>query len=87
MFFKKLNIYIIISVFIIIILLALATYAFTDDSIYVWSSTLEEVPTNASPEEENTLDNNSPTNDTRKFFRNNLWKCYSYGTKHRNYFI
>lgn len=87
MFLKKLNIYIIISVFIITILLASSIYAFTDDSIYVWSSSLEDVPTSASSEKENTLDNGSPESDTRKFLRNNLWKCYSYGTKYRNNFV
>ena len=67
MFFKKLNIYIIISVFIITILLASSIYAFTDDSIYVWSSSLEDVPTNTSPEKENTLDNTSPESDNENF--------------------
>ena len=67
MFFKKLNIYIILFVFIITILLSSAIYAFTDDSIYVWSSALEDIPTHASPEKENTLDNNSPESDTGNF--------------------
>lgn len=87
MFLKKFNIYIIVSVFIITILLTSSIYAFTDDSIYVWSSSLEDIPTATTPEKEDTLDNNSPENDIRKFFRYNFWKCYTYGTKYRNYFI
>lgn len=87
MFLKKLNIYIILSVFIITILLASTIYAFTDDSIYVWSSSLTDVPTHATPEKENSLEDNSTENDTRKFFRYNFGKCYTYGAKYRNCFI
>lgn len=87
MFLKKLNIYIILSVFIITILLTSSIYAFTDDSIYVWSSSLDDLPTATAPEKENSLEDNSTENNTRQLFRYNFWKCYTYGTKYRNYFI
>lgn len=81
---NKILIYILLSVIIMLSLIfPLKSYAFDEESVYVWSNN-SSVTTSVSSEESQ---NNESNQTSRKFFRYNFGKCYIDGPKNWNHFI
>lgn len=84
--FLKINktlIYILLFIFILSLIFPFKTYAFDEESIYVWSNN-SSVTTSVSSEE---TQNSQIDQTSRKLFGYNFRKCYINGSKNRNCFI
>ncbi len=75
MFFRKFKalIYIIILLFILSFLAPLISFAFDEDSIYVWSNNSSEITTSIFPSATEQKLNSTIQDSSRKFFKYHIW--------------
>lgn len=86
MFFKinKFLIYILLCLILVLFTsFPLKSYAFDEESVYVWSNNSSVITSTPSEESKNNEENET----SRKFFRYNFRKCHINGSKNWNYFI
>ena len=82
-------IYILLFTFALTFILPLYTYAIDENNIYVWSDTSSSISSSTSlnNKKENSINKESIENNSRKLFRNYVWKCCTYGSKDRKSII
>lgn len=80
---NKILIYILLSIIIFSLIFPFKSYAFDEESVYVWSNNSSVITSTPSEESKNNEENET----SRKFFRYNFRKCHINGSKNWNYFI